>query len=176
MTPLPAPLADGPLTAWRLDALRHAATWDSGEGAYLFPGRWHRRGFRMVYASFDPATTILEAAVHKGFDTLDRVPHVLTAFEVLDPGDVHVVPPDAVPNPRWLASAQAGAGQRRWGEALMRDHPFVALPSTVSQFSWNLIFSTGSAAGRYRVIRQERLSLDTRLNPDDPIDRSAPRP
>ena len=59
MTPLPAPLDGSALVAWRLDQARHAATWDSGEGAHLVGGRWNTRGVRAVYCSIDPATAIL---------------------------------------------------------------------------------------------------------------------
>ena len=170
MTPLPPALGGGdgggdggPLVAWRLDAARHAATWDSGEGAYQVSGRWHAAGFRMLYASLDPATCLLEAAVHKGFDALDRVPHVLTSFELPDPGRVLVVRPEDLPNPRWLQSAQASAGQRRWGQERMSEHDLVVVPSTVSQRSWNLIFAIGPTR-RHRMRSQEALSLDTRLN------------
>ena len=40
IAPLPGPLGGTELVAWRLDARRFAATWDSGEGAYRFGGRW----------------------------------------------------------------------------------------------------------------------------------------
>ncbi len=39
-----------------------------------------------AYCSIDPATAIIKVAVHKGFETLDIVPHVLTALTVTDLG------------------------------------------------------------------------------------------
>uniref|UniRef100_UPI003F94965A RES family NAD+ phosphorylase n=1 Tax=Rhodoblastus sp. TaxID=1962975 RepID=UPI003F94965A len=78
MTPLPAGLGGSELVAWRLDRSSFAATWDSGAGAYLEGGRWNGKGVRAVYCSIDPATAILEVAVHTGFEALDSVPHVLT--------------------------------------------------------------------------------------------------
>ena len=86
MTPLPVPLGDGSLMAWRLDQAAFAATWDSGEGAFRLGGRWNSRGVRAVYCSVDPATAILEVAVHKGFKALDIVPHVMTAVTISTPG------------------------------------------------------------------------------------------
>ena len=166
MTPLPAALGGaGPLVGWRLDAARHADTWDSGEGAYLVPGRWHSAGFRMIYASLDPATCILEAAVHKGFATLDRVAHVMTSFEIADPGRVRIVRPEDLPNPRWLQSAQASAGQRAWGQEQMRAHDLVVIPSTVSPQSWNLLFAVGPK--RHSLRAQVPLSMDTRFDAPD---------
>ena len=55
-----------------------------------------------VYCALDPATAILEIAVHKGFKTLNAVPHVLSSAELRVPWPgVHVVQPD-VPNKLWL--------------------------------------------------------------------------
>lgn len=166
MTPLPAALApDAPLLAWRLDAAVRADSWDSGIGAELAGGRWNPKGFRAVYCSLDPATTLLECAVHRGFAVLDTLPFVISALRVAAPADVHVVPPEAVPNPAWLHSGIPSAGQQAWGAALMRAHAFVALPSVASRLSWNLVFSPERAAGRYSLHAQRRLGVDTRLNP-----------
>ncbi len=164
MTPLPAPLGGGELVAWRLDEAKHAATWDSGEGAYLAGGRWNSKGVRAVYCSIDPATAILEVAVHKGFKTLDTVPHILTAIDV-NPADVFVVQPAAVPNANWLRPGVPSAGQQVFGDDLLNAHKFVLIPSAVSTRSWNLIFVASKAAGAYGVKSQEPFALDTRLHP-----------
>jgi RES domain-containing protein len=154
----------GGLTAWRLDPAKFAATWDSDEGAFRFGGRWNSRGVRAVYAALDPATAILEVAVHKGFEVLDTLPHTVTAFEIDDPAQVHVVDPDTVPNPHWLRPCNPSAGQQAFGDALLGRHAFVVIPSVVSTHSWNLIFRVGAAA-RPRPRLQERFALDTRLHP-----------
>ena len=163
MTPLPPPLGTGDVVLWRLDQANHAATWDSGEGAYLVGGRWNSKGVRTVYASLDPATTILETAVHKTFRALDTVPHVLTSAEVLDPARIHVVDASAVPNPNWLRPGIPSAGQQAFGDTLLAAHPMILLPSVVSTHSWNLIFSP--AAGLHRPATQEAFALDPRLHP-----------
>lgn len=168
MTPLPPPLGSGEVVAWRLDAAKHAPAWDSGEGAYQKGGRWNSKGVRAVYCSLDPATAILEVAVHKGFETLDVVPHVLTAIAIDEPANVHVVEPAGIPNANWLVSGIPSAGQQAFGNALLAKHGLIAIPSAVSRHSWNLIFAAGSAAGSYRLKLQEKFALDTRLNPAKP--------
>jgi RES domain-containing protein len=150
---------------WRLDVAKHAAAWDSGEGAYRAGGRWNSRGVRAVYCSVDPATAILEIAVHKGFVALDTVPHVLTAVAITEPGSVHVVVPESVPNLNWARPGIPGAGQQAFGDALLARHKFVLIPSAVSTHSWNLIFVGAAAAAVYRVRFQEPFALDTRLHP-----------
>ena len=150
--------------AWRLDEARFAASWDSGEGAHRVGGRWNGKGVRAVYCSVDPATAILEVAVHKGFAALDTVPHLLTGLTI-DPAGAHVVEPDAVPNPNWLRPGIPGAGQQAFGNDLLAKHKFVLVPSAVSTRSWNVIFEPSRAAGGYELASQERFALDTRLNP-----------
>lgn len=165
MTPLPGPLGGKELLAWRIDQQVHAASWDSGEGAFQVGGRWNSRGVRAVYCSLDPATAIIEVAVHKGFGALDTVPHMLTRFEIKNPNDVHVVQPEAVANPNWLVPGTPSAGQQAFGDQLLAAHKFILIPSTVSKHSWNLLFVAANASGSYHKVQQERLSLDTRLNP-----------
>ena len=164
MNPLPAPLGSGELRFWRIDQERHAASWSSGEGAYLVGGRWNSRGTRAVYASLDPATAILEVAVHKGFRALDTERHVLTSARMIDMADLHVVDPADVPNPNWLVPGAHGPGQQAFGDALLRDHLFVLIPSTVSRHSWNVIFDAKKVAGNFDDVRQDDFALDPRLH------------
>lgn len=165
MIPLPPPLGPGELVLWRLDQARHARNWDSGEGAFLVGGRWNSRGVRAVYASLDPATAILEVAVHKTFRALDATPHVLTSARLLDPAGIHVVEPSAVLNSAWLHPGLPSAGQQQFGDALLKAHPIVFLPSVVSSHSWNVVFDPATAAGQYALLDQEPFALDPRLHP-----------
>ena len=166
MTMLPASLGGGSgLVIWRLDQRIRAATWDSGEGAFREGGRWNSNGVRAVYCSIDPATAILEVAVHKGFKVLDTVPHVITAARIPDIAEVHIVKTDDVPNPNWLRPGIPSAGQQAFGDDLLGRHRFVAIPSAVSTHSWNLIFDPHRAAGFYSLDFQEPFALDTRLHP-----------
>ena len=166
--PLPPPLGAAELVAWRLDEASHAATWDSGEGAYQVGGRWNSKGVRAVYCSTDPATAILEVAVHKGFKALDTVRHVLTAARITDLSSIHVVAPASVPNPNWLRPGIPSAGQQEFGDALLAHHQFVLIPSVVSTHSWNIIFESAKARGSYMVTMQEIFALDTRLHRPPP--------
>ena len=164
MTPLPPPLGTGELRFWRLDQKRHATTWDTGEGSYLAGGRWNSTGVRAVYTSLDPATAIMEVAVHKGFRALDTAHHVLTSGRVIDPNKVHVLDADDVPNANWLVPCPHGPGQRAFGDRLLREHLFILIPSTVSRHSWNLIFDASRAADHFDDVWQEAFALDPRLH------------
>ncbi|HZG27665.1 MAG TPA: RES domain-containing protein [Ensifer sp.] len=165
MMPLPGPLGSGKIIGWRLDHKRFSERWDSGEGAFLFGGRWNSKGNRVVYASLDPSTAILEVAVHKGFKALDTVPHVLTAFEISDPADVKSVSHADVPNLNWLHTAIPSAGQQHFGDTLTSGHLVFVIPSAVSSMAWNVVFNPQEAAGRYRLLHQQDFALDPRLHP-----------
>lgn len=163
MTPLPPPLGSGEIRFWRLDAGRHAATWNTGEGSFRVGGRWNSPGTRAIYASLDPATATLEVAVHKGFHVLDTQPHFLTSGRIVDTGKIHVVEPGDIPNPNWLSPGTPNRNQQRFGDGLLLAHPFVLIPSAVSRHSWNLIFSAAQSAADYDDVVQERFALDPRL-------------
>ena len=166
MTLLPAALGGGDgLVVWRLDQWIHAATWYSGEGAFRAGGRWNSKGVRAVYCALDPATAILEVAVHKGFKALDTTPYVITAARIADFAHVRIVKLDDVPNPNWLRPGVPSAGQQAFGDDLISNHLFVAIPSAVCTHSWNLIFDPLNAGGSYRMEMQEPFALDTRLHP-----------
>jgi len=165
VTPLPSALGGDELVAWRLDEARFADGWDSGEGAYRAGGRWNAEGVRAVYCSIDPATAILEIAVHKGFQALDTVAHVLTSLRVARAASIHVVEPASVPDPDWLQPGIPSSAQQAFGTALLARHAFIVIPSAVSRHSWNLIFVSETAAGAYAMRSQEPFALDPRLHP-----------
>ena len=162
---MPLPWGAGPPEAWRLDLKEYSGTWDHGIGAAKVGGRWNPVGYPVVYCSADPATAVLEVAVHKGFSVLDTIPHVLTRARILEVDDVHVVMPADVPNPGWLRPGSPSKGQQTFGRELLEKHFFVLIPSAVSDESWNLLFNPARAAGRYELTSQRRFALDTRLNP-----------
>jgi RES domain-containing protein len=165
MRPLPPLLGNSGLIAWRLDNALFAQEWNRGEGAYLFGGRWNTKGSSVVYCAFEPANAILEVAVHKGFEARDRVPHTMTAIQITDPAQVHIVRPEDVPHPEWLLAGSTSLPQQEFGSFLLKDHVFVALPSAVSRHSWNLMFNPSRAEGAYTLLFQEPFALDPRLRP-----------
>jgi len=163
VTPLPQPIGTGEIRFWRIDQERHYKTWDSGEGSFRVGGRWNSSGVRAVYTSIDPATAAMEVAVHKGFRVLDTMPHYLTSARILDPGEIHVVQPEDVPNPNWLAPTPHSPGQQSYGDQLLENHLFILIPSAVSKHSWNLIFDAERVTERFDDVIQERFALDSRL-------------
>jgi len=165
LTPLPAALGGTELIAWRLETSKHFPTWQTAEGAFLVGGRWSSAGRRVLYTSIDPSTAIVEVGVHKGFNTLDAVPHTLIEIEISDPARVYVIQATALPNPSWLRPGTISAGQQTFGDGLLASNPLVVVPSVVSTHSWNLLIDVAGAAGLFSLRGSEAFALDPRLNP-----------
>lgn len=164
MTPLPAGLEpSAQLMGWTLQDDRFKASWNSGIGSFMVGGRWNSVGRHVIYAAIDPSTAILEVAVHKGFKVLNTVAHNLHSFAISDPSLVHVVRPEDVPNPNWLRPIPPCADQQEFGDSLSAAHPFVLIPSAVSEHSWNLIVNVATAAPFMTNPKMTRLALDPRL-------------
>lgn len=162
MTPLPDSLGASVLVAWRLERGKHFPTWTTAEGAFLVGGRWSSPGQRVIYAALDPATAILEVAVHKGFSVLDTVPHRLLSINIAA-APVEVVRPSDVPNPHWLNPGAVSPNQQKFGDTVLASHPLVLVPSVVSKHSWNLLINTTTAQTTFGLRSDERFALDTRL-------------
>jgi RES domain-containing protein len=161
-------MAKDPLSSeihfWRLDPVEYALTWHLGVGAEKVGGRWNPKGMATVYAALDASTAILEVAVHKNFDALDCKPHCLTQARVLDPSRIYVVQPESIANSNWLVPGTPSRSQQQFGAELLKQYPFVLVPSSVSRHSWNLLMNPPLADGLYELVLQEPFALDGRLN------------
>lgn len=159
---MPATLGGFGLTAWRIERDKHLPEWATAEGAFRVGGRWSSPGRRVLYAALDPATAILEVAVHKGFGTLDAIPHSLLELEI-DPASVHVMRRTDVPNPDWLRPGTISSNQQKFGDSLMDLHPVLVLPSVVSTHSWNAVIRVAQPGTWFKLVGQESFALDPRL-------------
>ena len=175
MTPLPSFAPGTAWTVWRLENSKYVDEWHKAEGAFRFGGRWNSAGTRILYTSVDPATTILEAAVHKGFGALDTVPHALLGITISDLGAAHVVRPEDVPNPNWLRPGAVSTNQQAFADALLAEHAIVLIPSVVSAHSWNVLVDAVAAAKLLSRTHQERFALDPRLAQGGSSQPRAPR-
>ena len=153
------------LVTWRLETSKHFASWQTAEGAFLFGGRWSSPNKRVLYTSLDPSTAILEVAVHKGLRTLDAVAHTLIQIEILSPKRPFKLDLASVPNPNWLRPGTVSKDQQLFGDALLKAHAMVLIPSVVSTHSWNLLIDVDAAKGQFKLKSQEAFALDPRLSP-----------
>ena len=75
------------MRVWRICKAEHAATAFSGEGALLYPGRWHHAGTPVVYCSESRALAALEQLVHLH---RNRLPTGFVCFGVAIPEGLEV--------------------------------------------------------------------------------------
>jgi RES domain-containing protein len=161
----PIAIREGKVHCWRLDATDFAQQWDSGFGAEKYGGRWNAKGTSLVYGTLDPATTILEKAVHTGVEAMQAMRQTLTEFQI--PADaIEILEPKYFPNQNWLHPVERSRQQQTFLSSKLNNQakPFVILPSVVSPKSWCLVFKPNVAKGRYHLVTQEQFSLDPRLS------------
>ncbi len=82
------------LTVWRLVTARYAGSAFSGEGAWLYGGRWNRKGIPVVYTSGSQALAMLEMLVQ---DDPLRARYVLIAATVPDELEVERIDASILP-------------------------------------------------------------------------------
>jgi RES domain-containing protein len=75
------------MRVWRICKAAHAATAFTGEGAILYPGRWHHPETPAVYCSESRALASLEQLVHLH---RNRLPPHFVCFEVEVPDDLAI--------------------------------------------------------------------------------------
>lgn len=124
---------------WRLSPAAWAKAALDGRGAAVVGGRWNSIGLRAIYASLDPATTVLE--------TLTAYSHASASLEgylllrISYTGSTEQPPLDALPA-RWNASDDASAA-RTFGDAFLRTSRAGALivPSAVLPEALNVVLN-----------------------------------
>jgi RES domain-containing protein len=95
------------------------------------------------------------------------VQHVKTAFSIFNMTDLHIVWPADIPDADWLTRKPPCNEQRDFGHALLDQYAFVALPSVVTKYSWNVIFDPNSpaflASSKWNHLHTELYDFDARL-------------
>jgi RES domain-containing protein len=103
---------------WRLSPARHAKEALSGEGAALRGGRWNSRGMKAVYASLDPATTVLEALTT--FDPALVPAGGYRLLKLVVPEGAEIIEPALGELPRGWADWERPDAARAYGDAFLK--------------------------------------------------------
>lgn len=107
----------------------------SGEGAYLYGGRWNSPGTRMVYLGSSIAQAAFELLVHlKSADVLNRFSKMEVAFDsdqvlVVDDADLPVHWREEAMSPRVQATGDAWVHS---GQSLVLEVPSIAVPGATN--------------------------------------------
>jgi RES domain-containing protein len=89
---------------WRLCKQKHQNTAFSGDGGLYAPGRWHPKGFPIIYTASSLALATLEVFVHTESDKIPLV--AIRAF----------IPDDAVIRLLAEVRQQATGNRQQWEE------------------------------------------------------------
>ncbi len=151
------------MRVFRICQSQHASAAFTGDGAVLYPGRWHRRGVRVVYASESRALAALEQLVHVH---RSRLPDDFVCFAVEIPEEITIqevpirtLPPEwrrhpAPPELQEIGSSWASAG----------DSVCLKVPSAVVPGEHNFLLSPRHADfPKLSIGPAEPFSFDERL-------------
>jgi RES domain-containing protein len=135
----------------------------AGEGGLRTPGRWHSRGWRVVYCAQSPAAALLEILVHFEID-IQRLPVRYRLLKIEAPDDVLLesVSVDGLPTD-WPARIEMS---RRLGDGwLMRgSSALLSVPSAIVLETFNVLLNpTHQDARRIVIVHAGEHTIDPRL-------------
>ena len=131
-----------------------------GQGAALYPGRWNRKGVRMLYASASPELAMLELLTKLTPATFG----VRLALEIKLPGDV--LTEDAAPAMLKHLLHGEDNDTQSYGSTWVAEERSLVLkvPSAVLPVSANyLVNPLHPQAKRLKTLQQVEVSMDPRL-------------
>jgi RES domain-containing protein len=147
---------------WRIS--NHADL--SGEGGRIVDGRWHSRGWPIVYLAEHPALALLEHLVHLEIDLADLPDNYqLIEVEVPDALGIEEIAPESLDagNRDWRRDP--GFTQRLGSDWLRRRRsPLLSVPSVILPRSTNFLLNPSHPdATRAAVASATRPPYDPRL-------------
>ena len=151
------------VSAYRIFKTKFARTWDDGEGAFRYGGRWNTRGTRLLYLSSSLALATLEILVNLGEERLlDNFSYVELQLEesaIADVDHVKRLPPNWNECPPPLAVQHIGDEWASSRSSLILRVPSAVIP-TESNFLINCEHDDFSSIGKSRP---KVYSIDRRL-------------
>jgi len=151
------------MRVFRVCQARHAGAAFTGHGAVLYPGRWHRRGVRVVYASESRALAALEQLVHLH---RNRLPDDFVCFSVDIPEriaireiSIRTLPPEWRRRPGPTDLQEIGSSWISAGDSVC-----LKVPSAVVPGEHNVLLNPRHADfSKLLVGRAEPFAFDERL-------------
>jgi RES domain-containing protein len=151
------------ITAWRICTAGLARRAFTGEGAFLYGGRWNPPGTRMVYAAGSQSLAALEMLVH----TEDANDLVTLQFVAIPVEIDEVLIADAGKLPKSWAVYPARPGTAKLGDEWIRSGRSCVLrvPSAVIRAERNYLINPLHADFRkLRIGRPVAFTFDSRLS------------
>ena len=151
------------ITVWRICPAWLVRTAFSGEGAFLFGGRWNSAGMRVVYASGAQSLAALEMLVHLD-DPGDLAALNFVIILVMFPencvGEISKLPRRWWVYPAPTATARIGDA---WIES--QTTPVLRVPSAVVRDEWNYLLNPDHPEfSKLQIGKAKRFAFDSRLS------------
>lgn len=149
------------MRVWRLCKRSHAAF--DGEGARLTPGRWDRKGTRIVYTSATLSLAAQELFVH--LDP-DEVPKDLVAGSAEIPGDIRIKRLNVAELPKgwrdYPAPESLGVIGSDWARSL--ETAVLGVPSAVIPQEMNYLLNPAHPDfHRIKILEPQAFGFDPRM-------------
>ncbi len=132
------------MTVWRITPAAYAGDLRKGRGGLYASGRWHEKGFPVIYASENPATALLELLVNTSMAKLAATAY--RVFEITLPSDALIaVSVEELPA-NWRAHPHPDATRKRGSEWLVsRASLAMRVPSAVFPLQHNVLLNPSHA-------------------------------
>ena len=151
------------ITVWRICPAKLVRMAFSGEGAFLYGGRWNSAGVRVGYASGAQSLASLEMLVHLD-DPGDLAALNFVIIPVTFPED-YVNEVSKLPRRWWMYPAPTATA--RIGDAWIesRTTPVLRVPSAVVRDEWNYLLNPAHPKfSKLRIGKAKRFAFDSRLS------------
>jgi RES domain-containing protein len=136
----------------------------SGQGAFLYGGRWNYKGERMLYTSENPSLALLENLVHlQGLRILPQL--VLVELEIgTETQNLEEISPEKLPT-EWKKNPAPNSLKEMGSEFLERmKSPVLVVPSVVVPWDKNLLINPlHPEAKSLRITKMEEFAAEERL-------------
>lgn len=134
----------------------------TGEGAYLYGGRWNSKGVRLIYTASSAAMALLETLVHTArlLPAMDYCMLKLT----IDEGSMDTIPSSGLPE-GWNNTPSPGE-LKYIGDRFVREgkHLILRIPSAILPMEWNYLVNPGHPLfEKLKVEEPVMIRLDKRL-------------
>lgn len=139
----------------------------SGEGGLFAPGRWHRKGNKIIYTSCHRSTAKLETLQNTASSQVPKGRWMLT-IEIDETVSIKVLDVNQLPrgwdnNPHSYISQDIGDS---WLKSL--ETAILKVPSSQDHMVWNMLINPKHPDvlnAKVRVIEKEKINFDERLRP-----------
>jgi RES domain-containing protein len=150
------------ISAWRITKQKHTKSAFTGEGAFLYGGRWNSPGKGVVYAAESRALALVEILVHLNSAGL-LAKYVVFQVEIDKPFIAHLEPLELPTN--WQVEP-APKQLQMLGDAWLDSQrsPVLRVPSAIVGGEFNYLLNPLHVDfSKLRIHRPEKLAIDERL-------------